>query len=157
MIPVRAIFDASSGFLSPNFLATKTFEPTPIPRDQLFINTKFSEVALAIAAEKNLELIIQPAENSEFPAGTTGDWSDHAAFKAAGIPYVYFESTDWALGEKDGYTQVDVKLGEKGEIWHTQYDTLDYISTNFPDRIGNRLKTFSTVTEELLQEDMSKL
>lgn len=121
------------------------------------IDAKYRDEALAIAAEKNLELITQPGENPEFPAGTTGDWSDHAAFKAAGIPYMYFESTDWALGEKDGYTQVDVSLGENGEIWHTQYDTVDYIGTNFPDRIETRLKTFSTVTEEILKEDMSKL
>jgi hypothetical protein len=121
------------------------------------IDTKYREEALAIAAEKNLELITQQGENPEYPAGTTGDWSDHAAFKAVGIPYMYFESTNWALGEKDGYTQVDVALGENGEIWHTQYDTADYISTNFPDRIETRLKTFSTVTEELLQQDMSKL
>jgi alkaline phosphatase isozyme conversion protein len=118
---------------------------------------KFRDRALAIAAEKNLELITQPGENPEYPAGTTGDWSDHAAFKNVDIPYMYFESTNWALGEKDGYTQVAVTLGESGEIWHTQYDTVDYISTNFPDRIENRLATFSTVTEEILQEDMSKL
>lgn len=118
---------------------------------------KYRERALAIASEKKLELITQPGGNPEFPAGTTGDWSDHAAFKAAGIPYMYFESTNWSLGEKDGYTQVDVKLGEAGEIWHTDFDTVDYISTNFPDRIEERLNTFSTVTETILQEDMSKL
>ena len=118
---------------------------------------KYRDRALGIASEKNLELATQPGENPEYPAGTTGDWSDHAAFKTAGIPYMYFESTNWALGEKDGYTQVDVKLGEAGEIWHTDFDTIDYISTNFPDRIEERLTTFSTVTENILQEDMSKM
>lgn len=121
------------------------------------INGKYRDEALAIAAEKNLELITQPGDNPEFPAGTTGDWSDHAAFKAAGIPYMYFEATNWDLGAKDGYTQVDASLGENGEIWHTEYDTVEYISTNFPDRIENRLNTFSTVTQELLLEDMSNL
>lgn len=121
------------------------------------INGNFRDRALAIAKENDVELTTQPGENPDYPAGTTGDWSDHAAFKAAGIPYMYFESTNWALGEKDGYTQVDLTLGENGEIWHTQYDTVDYISTNFPDRIENRLKTFSTVTETILQEDMSQL
>lgn len=120
-------------------------------------NGKFRDEALAIAAEQKLELITQPGDNPDYPAGTTGDWSDHAAFKTAGIPYMYFESTNWALGEKDGYTQVDVKLGVDGEIWHTKFDTLDYINTNFPDRIQNRLTTFSTVTEDLLREDLSKL
>ena len=118
---------------------------------------KYRDHALEIAAEKNLELITQSGKNPEYPAGTTGDWSDHVAFKDADIPYVYFESTNWDLGEKDSYTQVNVTLGENGEIWHTQYDTSDYISTNFPDRIESRLKAFSTVTEEILQEDLSTL
>lgn len=120
-------------------------------------NRKFRDLALKIADEQNLKLITQPGDNPEYPAGTTGDWSDHAAFKAAGIPHLYFESTNWTLGEKDGYTQVDVKLGENGEIWHTDFDTMDYISTNFPDRIEERLDTFTTVTHEVLSEDLSKL
>ncbi len=120
-------------------------------------NGKFRDRTLAIASEKGLNLITQPGENPEFPAGTTGDWSDHASFKAAGVPYIYFESTNWTLGAKDGYTQVDTKLGVNGEIWHTEFDTMDYIKTNFPGRIEDRLKTFSTVTEALLVEDLSKL
>jgi len=120
-------------------------------------NGRFRDRLLAIAAEQKLTLVTQPGENPEYPAGTTGDWSDHAPFKAVGIPYVYFESTNWALGAKDGYTQVDTTLGVDGEIWHTEFDTMDYISTNFPGRIEDRLKTFSTVTEALLIEDLSKL
>ena len=120
-------------------------------------NGKYRDLALEIAKEQNLDLITQPGDNAELPAGTTGDWSDHAPFKAAGIPHIYFESTNWTLGNKDGYTQVDLTLGIDGEIWHTKFDTMDYISTNFPDRIENRLSTFSTVTIELLSDDLSKL
>lgn len=120
-------------------------------------NGKFRDRVLAIASEKGLTLITQPGENPEFPAGTTGDWSDHASFKTAGVPYIYFESTNWTLGAKDGYTQVDTKLGVNGEIWHTEFDTMEYMNTNFPGRIEDRLKTFSTVTEALLIEDLTKL
>lgn len=120
-------------------------------------NGKLLDQLLGIAADKNLDLITQPGENPEFPMGTTGDWSDHAAFKAAGIPYLYMESTNWTLGAEDGYTQVDLKLGVDGEIWHTEFDTMEYINANFPGRIEERLATFSTVTEELLLEDLSKL
>jgi alkaline phosphatase isozyme conversion protein len=120
-------------------------------------NGKFRDRILDIAVEKALTLITQPGENPEFPAGTTGDWSDHAAFKAAGVPYIYMESTNWTLGAKDGYTQVDPKFGVNGEIWHTEFDTMDYLNTNFPGRIADRLTTFSTVTEALLVEDLSKL
>ena len=120
-------------------------------------NGKFRDRALEIAIEKGNILTTQPGANSHYPAGTTGDWSDHVAFKKAGIPYVYFESTNWALGAKDGYTQVSLTFGVNGEIWHTKFDTMDYIKKNFPGRIEERLKTFSSVTEGLLVEDLSKL
>lgn len=118
---------------------------------------KFRDRALEIAKEKKVKLSTQPGENEEYPAGTTGDWSDHAAFKNAGIPYMYFESTNWSLGDEDGYTQVDPSLGADGEIWHTEFDTMDYINENFPDRITDRLTTFTTVTETILSEDLSSL
>jgi alkaline phosphatase isozyme conversion protein len=107
---------------------------------------------LEYAKDHNLELQTQPGMNPEYPAGTTGDFSDHAPFKALGIPYTYFESTNWALGDKDGYTQVNPEYGENGEIWHTQYDTLDYINSTFPGRIQERLNLFVTVLQGILTE-----
>lgn len=108
--------------------------------------------ALGYAKEHNLELQTQPGENPEYPAGTTGDWSDHAPFKNTGIQYAYFESTNWTLGDKDGYTQVDTKYGVDGEIWHTEYDTLEYINETFPGRIQERLSLFVTILEAILTE-----
>ncbi len=35
------------------------------------------------------------------------------------FPTLYFEATNWNLGKKDGYTQVDLEFGEQGWIWHT--------------------------------------
>ena len=116
---------------------------------------KARDRALEIAKENKLTLITQPGENPDYPAGTTGDWSDHAAFKAVGIPYLYFESTNWTLGEKDGYTQVDMKLGVNGEIWHTEFDKMAYMKANFPGRMEERLATFAAVTEALLKEDLN--
>jgi alkaline phosphatase isozyme conversion protein len=116
---------------------------------------KYRDRVLEIAIEKGLTLVTQPGDNPEYPAGTTGDWSDHVAFKEVGIPHIYFESTNWTLGAKDGYTQVDETLGLNGEIWHTEFDNVDYIEANFPGRIAERLATFSNVTETLLQEDLS--
>jgi alkaline phosphatase isozyme conversion protein len=107
---------------------------------------------LSWAAAQGLDLRTQEGENPDYPAGTTGDWSDHTAFKKRGIPYVYFESTDWALGAKDGFTQVDPRLGENGFIWHTPYDNLDYIEQTFPGRINKRLDLFVTILSHLLTE-----
>jgi alkaline phosphatase isozyme conversion protein len=108
--------------------------------------------ALAFAKSQNLDLQTQPGANPDYPPGTTGDWSDHAPFKALGIPYTYFESTNWTLGDKDGYTQVSPEYGVDGEIWHTKYDTLEYIDKNFPGRIQERLNLFVVVLEGILNE-----
>ena len=106
--------------------------------------------ALDFAKDHGLTLQTQLGENRKYPAGTTGDWSDFAPFKYAGIPYAYFESTNWTLGNKDGYTQVSTKYGEAGEIWHTKYDTLEYINATFPGRIQERLNLYVTLLEAIL-------
>lgn len=106
--------------------------------------------ALGFAQENGFTLQTQLGENPDYPLGTTGDWSDHAPFKEVGIPYTYLESTNWTLGDKDGYTQVSTEYGEDGEIWHTEYDTLEYINTVFPGRIQERLNLFVVVLEAIL-------
>lgn len=107
---------------------------------------------LARAREDGLDLQTQDVGNREYPRGTTCDCSDHAPFEAAGIQYAYFESTNWTLGERDGYTQVDTALGENGKIWHTPYDTIDYIEEHFPGRIAERLQLFSEMLYRVLTE-----
>lgn len=106
------------------------------------------ELGLDIAERLKLNVTTQQGLNPEYPAGTTGDWSDHAPFKAAGIPYGYLEATNWNLGDMDGYTQTE----KDGEIWHTPKDTLDYISQNYPGRIEEHLSTFSTLLSTILLE-----
>jgi Zn-dependent M28 family amino/carboxypeptidase len=107
---------------------------------------------LEYAKERNLDLQTQPGTKPEYPPGTTGDFSDHAPFKALGIPYAYFESTNWMLGDQDGYTQVSPEYGKNGKIWHTQYDNLEYIDATFPGRIRERLNLFVIVLEGILTE-----
>ena len=102
--------------------------------------------ALKIAEKEKIELETNPGLNPEYPAGTTGLWSDHAAFAEKGIPFAYFEATNWELGDLDGYTQTV----QDGEIWHTEKDTLQYIEANYPGRIQEHLSGFTTVLAELL-------
>jgi alkaline phosphatase isozyme conversion protein len=108
--------------------------------------------ALKYAANNQYSLITQPGKNPDYPAGTTIDASDHAPFLHRGIQYAYFEATNWDLGELDGYTQVNIQLGEKGEIWHTRFDTLEYIQKTFPGRMEDRLKLFSNMLMHILTE-----
>lgn len=103
--------------------------------------------ALKIAEKKKLNVETNPGINPDYPAGTTGDWSDHAPFKAKGIPYGYLEATNWEIGDLDGYTQT-VK---HGGVWHTKNDTLDFIEQEFPGRIQEHLSTFSTLLTDLLK------
>jgi Zn-dependent M28 family amino/carboxypeptidase len=76
--------------------------------------------------------------------------SDYFPFRQAGIPYIYFESTNWNLGDQDGWTQVDEDLGDNGMIWHTPYDTIAYIDRIAPDRIDERLEMFVNLLVEAL-------
>jgi hypothetical protein len=108
--------------------------------------------ALAYTSRNNLSLVTQQGNNPDYPTGTTGDWSDHAAFRQLGIQYGYFEATNWDLGDLDGYTQVDLALGVEGEIWHTEYDTLEYIENTFPGRVDEHLSLFSNVLIHILTE-----
>jgi hypothetical protein len=86
----------------------------------------------------------------QYPAGTTGEFSDFAPFRSAGIPYTSFEATNWDLGAKDGYTQVSEEYGVNGEIWHTRYDNIRYIDKTFPGRCDSHLYTMVTVLKEIL-------
>jgi hypothetical protein len=78
--------------------------------------------------------------------------ADTDLFESVGIPFAYFESTNWALGYKDGYTQVDPQYGEDGAIIHTQYDTLKYLDETFPGRVDERLNSVVTVLYNLLTQ-----
>jgi len=78
--------------------------------------------------------------------------SDYVPFQAAGIPYLYLNSTDWNLGDKNGVTQVDAKYGENGVIRHTKYDTLDYLNSSFPGRVDQRLDLYISVLYNLLTQ-----
>ncbi|KHE72775.1 M20/M25/M40 family metallo-hydrolase [Halobacillus sp. BBL2006] len=103
--------------------------------------------ALAIADKKKLDVETNPGLNPDYPAGTTGDWSDHAPFKAKGIPYGYLEATNWEIGDLYGYQQTV----EYGEVWHTENDTLEFIEEEYPGRVQEHLSTFSTLLTDLLK------
>lgn len=76
--------------------------------------------------------------------------ADYGAFEHAGIPWLYFEATNWELGDRDGYTQVDPRYGDEGAIIHTEYDDLEYLDQVFPGRVDARLDLFVSVLCALL-------
>ncbi len=106
------------------------------------------ELALDISNELDIDLQVNPGLNPHYPKGTTGNWSDHAAFKEAGIPFAYFESTNWEIGALDGYTQTR----EHGSIWHNPLkDNMSFIQSEFPGRMKEHLQSYSHILTELVQ------
>jgi hypothetical protein len=76
--------------------------------------------------------------------------ADYGPFQDAGIPWIYFEATDWNLGDEDGYTQVDPRYGKDGAIIHTEYDHLTYLDETFPGRVDAHLDLYVAVLYQLL-------
>ncbi len=102
--------------------------------------------ALAIADPMALPLETNPGLNPDYPEGTTGDWSDHAPFRMQGIPYAYFESTNWEIGDLDGYVQTV----DHGEIWHTENDTATFFGAEYPGRVEAQMTTVVDTVNDLL-------
>jgi hypothetical protein len=92
--------------------------------------------------------LTSPGLNKDYAYGTTGDWSDHVAFRKAGIPYLYLEATNWLLGEKDGYQNT----AKDREIWQTEKDTLSYIEQRYPGRMKHQLEDEFTAFAAFLTE-----
>jgi alkaline phosphatase isozyme conversion protein len=101
---------------------------------------------LAWAKQMGIPLTTSPGVNQDYPAGTTGDWSDHKPFLKAGIPYLYFEATNWGLGDLDGYVATEAA----GKVWHTRDDNLQFIQKTFPGRLQTQLRQVTTLLERFL-------
>jgi alkaline phosphatase isozyme conversion protein len=92
--------------------------------------------------------LTSPGLDKEYAYGTTGDWSDHVAFRKAGIPYLYLEATNWLLGRKDGYQNT----AKDRDIWQSDKDTLSYIEQRYPGRMERQLDEEFTALAAFLTE-----
>jgi Zn-dependent M28 family amino/carboxypeptidase len=80
-----------------------------------------------------------------YPVSALHQDSDYFSYQQAGMPFLYFEATNWTLGDRDGFTRVDPRFGDEGEIIHTRYDTLAYLDATFPGRIDGHLARYARV------------
>jgi hypothetical protein len=122
--------------------------------DKLYIHAGFNEETwardemLRLIRLHKLPIEIQPGLHPDYPAGFTPDWfSDYTAFNQAGIPIVAFESTNWEIGDLDGYEQTETE----GSFWHTPRDALEIIEDIFPGRPMVRLNAYTTLVFEFLK------
>jgi len=98
------------------------------------------------ARGQDLMFLTNPGLNPDYPYGATGDWSDHVAFRKAGIPYLYFEATNWMIGWQDGY----LNTTKDGEIWHSKKDTVSFIEARYPGRLLEQLSASVVALEDFL-------
>lgn len=70
-----------------------------------------------------------------FPVGTLS--GDHVPFMESGIPYIQFDAVNWDEMET--------------MIMHTPNDNMDFINSEFPDRIKKALESYSILLEYILK------
>jgi Zn-dependent M28 family amino/carboxypeptidase len=122
--------------------------------DKLYIHagenglTEPRDEMLRLIRLHKLPIEMQPGLHPDYPAGTTPDgFSDYTAFRQAGLPIVAFESTNWEIGDLDGYEQTE----EFGSFWHTEWDDLETIEAMLPGRPMVRLAAYTTLVVEYLK------
>lgn len=107
----------------------------------------------AIADELGIDLRSNPGLNPEYPIDT-GCCSDAAVFEDLDIPVLWLESTNWDIGDLDGYEQTTNPAIPGGATWHNPaLDNWDVLTAAFgPDRIPDRLEAYSLLLTRLLVE-----
>ena len=91
------------------------------------------------------------------PSPATFGASDHTGFAVRGIPYIYFEATNWWAEGTDQYSAFtgyietyDAALGAGGQFMNTDYDTLEQLQQCFPGRAEQHYRLFSPLLSALL-------
>ena len=84
--------------------------------------------------------------NASWPAGTTGPWSDHAAFERRGVPFLYLEAANFAV-ETDaawwGYT------AEDPDVLHSALDRPDYLLPKYGARMERHMNDAAILSADL--------
>lgn len=112
------------------------------------------EQAFRIASELGIDLFTNPGLNGGYPIGT-GCCSDGDSFNAAlDIPVLYFESTNWDIGDLDGYDQTTNPAVPGGRTWHNPAtDNAEFLTGVLGDeRITQRMRDYSRLITRLVLE-----
>ena len=108
------------------------------------------DAMLEIIDRLDLGIITQPGLNKKYPAGfTPNGFSDYTAFNKKGMPIVAFESTNWSVGDLDGYQQTALP---PYEFWHTENDVLEIIEGYYPGRPLAHLHAYTELVYTFLSE-----
>ena len=95
--------------------------------------------------------------NMVAPSPATFGVSDHAPFAVRGIPYIYFEATNWWAKGLDDYSSYygnietyDAGIGDGGQFMNRDCDTLENLNELFPGRAEQHYRMYSPVLSALL-------
>jgi len=122
---------------------------TNIDRDAAL--KSYWDLVHAIAEEEGIDLRSNPGYNQHYPEDT-GCCSDAEPFQDLDIPVLWIESTNWDIGDLDGYTQTTDPDIDGGATWHNpELDNWDVLVDAFgEDRIPDRLEAYSRLLTLLL-------
>lgn len=106
-----------------------------------------------IAQELGIEIQSNPGLNPEYPAGT-GCCSDGEAFEDLNVPILYVESTNWDIGDLDGYDQTTNPAIPGGSTWHDPVEDNEEVLVGAfgEERVNQRLRDYSRLLSRLLLE-----
>lgn len=97
-----------------------------------------------LADSMNIDLKLNTKDNESM--SFTNTKSDYYPFFEVGIPVLYFESTNWDIGECDGRTQSEMF----GRIIHTPLDNMIFLENFLDDRIKDHLRDYTRLIKEFL-------
>ncbi|WP_339651608.1 autotransporter domain-containing protein [Halopseudomonas pelagia] len=112
------------------------------------------EHVFRIASELGIDLFTNPGLNAGYPIGT-GCCSDGDSFnEALDIPVLYFESTNWEIGDFDGYEQTTNPAVPGGSTWHNPAtDNAEFlIGVLGEERVAQRMRDYSRLITRLVLE-----
>ncbi len=111
------------------------------------------EHTVRIAQELGIEVQSNPGLNPEYPAGT-GCCSDGEAFEDLNVPILYVESTNWDIGDLDGYDQTTNPAIPGGSTWHDPVEDNEEVLVGAfgEERVNQRLRDYSRLLSRLLLE-----
>ena len=119
------------------------------------------EQVYAISQRLNLNIRLTPwtfenpapgFDTPAYPSPVAGNWSDHASFMRRGIPYVYFEATNWDIPGAGGHYDGRTETADAGGFLHTARDTLSVVEPLFPGRVLYHMQVYSLLLHTVLAE-----
>lgn len=111
-----------------------------------------ARLAKNISDKMNLGIKLNNTAIATYPTPTAVPHSDHASFQSIGIPYIYFEATNWELPDDPN----DHSKGSSGDyeteigrvMHNAERDNLTFILNTFGNRAKENMQAYSKLLVE---------